>query len=48
MLSVNTTPCLWRNGIETFFDERQRLIEEGKAEFVDWETAKKRISKRVS
>ncbi|MGI9165261.1 MAG: addiction module protein [Pyrinomonadaceae bacterium] len=28
--------------------ERQSLIEEGKAEFVDWETAKKRITERVS
>jgi len=24
-------------------DERQRLIDEGKAEFIDWETAKKQI-----
>ncbi|MEP6913743.1 MAG: addiction module protein [bacterium] len=29
-------------------DERERLIEEGKAEFVDWETAKKRITERLS
>lgn len=24
-------------------DERQRLIDEGKAEFIDWETAKKEL-----
>jgi hypothetical protein len=24
-------------------DERERLIEEGKAEFIDWETAKKQL-----
>ena len=29
-------------------DERQRLIGEGKARFIDWETAKKRISERTS
>ncbi len=29
-------------------DERQRLIDEGKAEFVDWETAKAQIDHRVS
>ena len=29
-------------------DERQRLIDEGKAEFIDWETAKKQIRERVS
>ncbi|MGH9967610.1 MAG: addiction module protein [Pyrinomonadaceae bacterium] len=29
-------------------DERQRLIEQGTAEFVDWETAKKRIAERTS
>jgi len=29
-------------------DERERLIQEGKATFVDWETAKKRISERTS
>lgn len=28
-------------------DERQRLIDEGKAEFIDWETAKKEIAKRT-
>jgi len=28
-------------------DERQRLIDEGKAEFIDWETAKKQIRERV-
>lgn len=29
-------------------DERERQIAEGKATFADWETAKDRISKRVS
>jgi putative addiction module component (TIGR02574 family) len=29
-------------------DERERLVEEGKAKFVDWETAKKRIAERIS
>jgi len=29
-------------------DERQRLIDEGKAEFIDWETAKKQIRERTS
>ena len=29
-------------------DERQRLIDEGKAQFIDWETAKKQIRERVS
>lgn len=29
-------------------DERSRLIEEGKAEFIDWETAKKQIRDRTS
>lgn len=29
-------------------DRREKLIEEGKATFVDWETAKKRIADRIS
>jgi hypothetical protein len=29
-------------------DERERLIEQGKARFIDWETAKKHISERTS
>jgi putative addiction module component (TIGR02574 family) len=29
-------------------DERERLIEEGNATFVDWEEAKKRIAKETS
>jgi hypothetical protein len=29
-------------------DERERLVEQGKAHFIDWETAKKRISERTS
>ena len=29
-------------------DERERLIEQGKAQFLDWETAKKGISERTS
>jgi hypothetical protein len=29
-------------------DERERLVEQGKARFIDWETAKKRISERTA
>lgn len=29
-------------------DERQRLIDEGKARFIDWETAKSQIRERTS
>ena len=29
-------------------DERQRMIDEGKAEFIDWETAKKQIREQTS
>jgi len=29
-------------------DQRERLIKEGKAHFVDWEEAKKRIAKETS
>ena len=29
-------------------DQREREIEEGKAKFVDWETAKERIARRTS
>lgn len=29
-------------------DERARLIEQGKAKFIDWEVAKKRISERTA
>jgi putative addiction module component (TIGR02574 family) len=29
-------------------DERERLVKDGKAQFVDWETAKKRIAQRIS
>ena len=29
-------------------DERERLVEHGKARFIDWEAAKKRISERTS
>lgn len=29
-------------------DERERLIEEGEAHFVDWEEAKKRIAREIS
>ena len=28
-------------------DERQRLVQEGKARFVDWETAKQQITERL-
>jgi hypothetical protein len=29
-------------------DQRQREIDEGKAEFIDWETAKKELRERTS
>jgi len=29
-------------------DERERLIEQGQAQFSDWETARKRIDQRTS
>ena len=29
-------------------DERQRLVEEGKARFMSWESAKKHIAERIS
>ena len=29
-------------------DERERLLEDGKAQFFDWEEAKKRIAKEIS
>ena len=29
-------------------DERERLIEKGESQFVDWEEAKKRIAKEIS
>lgn len=29
-------------------DKREKLVKEGKATFVDWETAKKRIADRIS
>ena len=35
----------WQKDI---LDERERLVEQGKAQFVDWETAKKRIAERIS
>jgi len=33
---------------KTVLDERERQVAEGKATFVDWETAKQRIRKRIS
>jgi hypothetical protein len=33
---------------KTLLDERELLIEQGKAQFTDWETAKKRIGERTS
>ena len=29
-------------------DERERLVKQGQAQFMDWQTAKKRISERTS
>jgi hypothetical protein len=28
--------------------DRERLVREGKARFIDWDTAKKRIARRIS
>ena len=36
------------NWHKELLDERQRQIEEGKAKFIDWETAKEHIAKRTS
>jgi hypothetical protein len=36
------------NWHKTVLDERERQIAEGKATFVDWETAKEHIRKRIS
>jgi putative addiction module component (TIGR02574 family) len=33
---------------KTVLDEREREIAEGNASFIDWETAKERIRKRIS
>lgn len=33
---------------KTVLDERERKVAEGKATFVDWESAKERIAKRIS
>jgi len=33
---------------KALLDERETLIEQGRAEFRDWETAKKRIAERTS
>jgi hypothetical protein len=33
---------------KALLDERERLVEQGKARFIDWETAKKRISERTT
>jgi len=33
---------------QDLLDERERLIEQGKATFVDWVTAKKRIAERTA
>ena len=29
-------------------DEREQLVRSGKARFIDWETAKKRIARRIA
>ena len=34
----------WQKAI---LEERERLLKQGKAEFVDWKTAKKRIAERI-
>jgi hypothetical protein len=33
---------------ESVLDERERLIEEGKARFSNWDAARKRLSKKMS
>jgi hypothetical protein len=33
---------------QDLLDERERLISQGKAAFVDWETAKKRIAEKTA
>ena len=33
---------------QDLLDERERLIEQGKAAYLDWETAKKRIAEKTS
>ena len=35
----------WQQDI---LDERERMLKDGNAEFVDWEIAKKRIAERIS
>ncbi len=35
----------WQRDI---LEERERLVEQGKAQFVDWEIAKKRIAERIT
>ena len=55
---LQTMEALWndlcrRNAVpvpqwhKDILDERQRLIDEGKAEFIDWETAKEQIRTRL-
>jgi len=55
---LQTMEALWkdlcrRNAVpvpqwhKDVLDERQRLIDEGKAEFIDWETAKEPIKARL-
>lgn len=34
----------WQKDI---LEERERLVEQGRAQFVDWETAKRRIAERI-
>jgi len=49
MIFVSTKKqCRFNTGRKTFLEERERLVEQGKAQFVDWETAKKRIAKRIT
>lgn len=36
---------LWHKEL---LEERERMVEEGKAQFLDWETAKRRIDERTS
>ena len=36
---------LWH---KTVLAERERMVREGKARFVDWDTAKRRIARRIA
>ena len=47
-LSRNQNQVPIPNWHKDILDRREKLVKEGKATFVDWETAKKHISDRIS